>query len=129
VNERAQAPSVIDSAAEHPGVIDTAAEHVTANVPRASRSSRAGDVRQALEGRSFDTVADVAVLDDAERLVGLLPIERLFEAADDTPVAAIWTAIRRPPGRVSTRSSRPRACCDTARRAWQSSTRMAASAA
>ena len=63
-------------------------DHASARVPRASPSSRAGDVRRGLEGRRFDTVEEIAVC-DGDRLVGLVDIEDLMAADADTPVSAV----------------------------------------
>ena len=66
-------------------------DHASARVPRASPSSRAGDVRRGLEGRRFDTVEEIAVC-DGDRLVGLVDIEDLMAADADTPISAIMDA-------------------------------------
>lgn len=71
--------------------LDTASEHLTADIPRASPGSRAGEVRQTLVGRRFESVADVAVC-EGERLVGLVPIERLLAADGGTPLAELMDA-------------------------------------
>ena len=68
--------------------LGTAMEHVSLRVPRTARTARAGDVRRGLERQRFDTVEEIAVC-EGERLVGLLDIEDLMAAADDTPVGAI----------------------------------------
>jgi len=65
--------------------VSTAASHLIADIPIATPTSRAEDVRRFLEGRLFESVADVAVL-DGERLVGLVPIERLMAANPGTPL-------------------------------------------
>jgi magnesium transporter len=71
--------------------LDTAAAHFTANVPRAEPASLAGDVRRSLLGRSFDSADDVAVC-EGDRLVGLVTIEQLLAASDDTPLGEIMDA-------------------------------------
>jgi magnesium transporter len=45
--------------------------------------SRAGEVRSGLAGRTFASASEVAVL-DGDRLLGLVPVERLLGAADET---------------------------------------------
>ena len=81
------------SAADDPdrGVLDTAAEHLTADVPTATRSAGAGEVRRALLGASFASVADVAVVEDG-RLLGLVPLERLLGAGEATPLWSLMDA-------------------------------------
>lgn len=63
-------------------LLRTAAAHLTTSVPTAAAGDRAGDLRRGLAGQEFESIDDVAVL-DGERLVGIVPIERLFAAADD----------------------------------------------
>jgi magnesium transporter len=74
-----------------PTALDTAAEHLVTNVPRATLSSTAGAARDALIGPSFDSVADVVVL-DGERLAGLVPVERLLSAHADAPMSSLMEA-------------------------------------
>jgi magnesium transporter len=74
-----------------PVVFDTASEHLTSEVPRAAPTDRAGDTRRSLAGRRFVCASDVAVC-EGERLVGLVPIEALLAASDDTPLAAVMDA-------------------------------------
>lgn len=95
-----------------PGLVfETAAEHLTTRVPVVAPSARAGEVRAALIGARFDTVAEIAVCDDG-RLVGLLNVEDVLAAPadalaselmdDDPPVVApgldqelaAWKAVR-----------------------------------
>jgi magnesium transporter len=66
-----------------PGSIE---QYLAARVPVCRSDDRAADVRVALHGQNLDSVADVAVC-DGERLLGLIPAERLL-AADDTDLAA-----------------------------------------
>ena len=66
----------------------TAAELAVSAVPRAEPRSRAGDVREALAGASFETAVDVAVC-QGERLVGLVPIERVLAADAGTPLGEL----------------------------------------
>jgi magnesium transporter len=72
-------------------ILDTAAEHLTANVPLASPSASAGHVRASLGGRSFDSATDVAVV-EGERLVGLVPIERLLAAPEEARIDDLMDA-------------------------------------
>ena len=80
-------------ASEAVGVSDAAlgrdaTAHVAVRVPRAGPGDRAGDVRSSLVGERFDCADDIAVL-DGERIVGLLPIERLLAAPADAQVGGI----------------------------------------
>lgn len=66
-------------------------QYLATRVPRCHPDARAADVRDGLHRQDYDTVADVAVcLDD--RLVGLLPVERLLGAADDALVGDLMDA-------------------------------------
>jgi magnesium transporter len=60
-------------------------------VPVARPSESAESVRAAIVGESFECADDVAVL-DGDRLVGLVPIERLLAAAPGTHIAALMDA-------------------------------------
>jgi magnesium transporter len=60
----------------------------TANVPRATPDCRAGAVRDELAGEAFESVVDVAVW-DGEKLLGLVPLERLLSAAEETQLHEI----------------------------------------
>jgi magnesium transporter len=66
-------------------LLGVAVEHATRNVPIADPQQLAGEVRAGLAGRSFDCADDVAVLVGG-RLVGVLPIERLLAAKDDSGI-------------------------------------------
>jgi magnesium transporter len=66
----------------------TAAELAVTAVPRAEPRSRAGEVREALAGGSFEYAVDVAVC-DGERLVGLAPIENVLAADPATPLGEL----------------------------------------
>ena len=55
------------------------------DVPRARPGAGAGDVIASLAGRTFGSATEIAVL-DGERLVGLVPIERLLAAPRETRV-------------------------------------------
>ena len=59
-----------------------------AGIPRAHPEAPAGEVRKGLVGRSFASAVDLAVC-DGDRLVGLVPIERLLAAAEDRPVGEL----------------------------------------
>lgn len=69
-------------------MLDTAEELLTSNVPRFPPAETAGDARRALVGAVYESAVDVAVL-DGERLVGLVPVERLLAAASETPLAEL----------------------------------------
>jgi magnesium transporter len=88
-DRRALAETDLPSASRPP--LETALAHVTPNVPVASPSARAGDLRRSLAGRRFDTVAAVAVCQGG-RLVGLLDPASLWAASDGTPVAELMDA-------------------------------------
>ena len=58
------------------------------NVPRADSGARAGDIVAALAGETFENATELAVV-DGDRLVGLVPIERLLAAPAATPVGEL----------------------------------------
>jgi len=58
------------------------------NVPIAKRSSTATEVRDSLVGASYDSVADIAVL-DGERLAGMVRLEHLLAAAPGTAMSSL----------------------------------------
>jgi CBS domain-containing protein len=62
-------------------VFETAVEHVATHVPLATPEQRVDEVRRALEGQRFETLAAVAVVYH-ERLVGLIRLEDLMAAPD-----------------------------------------------
>lgn len=64
-------------------VFETAAEHLTVRVPTAAPTARVGDILRSLEGRAFDTVAEVAICEGG-KLVGLLNIEHVLAAPAET---------------------------------------------
>jgi len=66
----------------------TAGELALSAVPRAEPRSRAGEVREALAGGSFETAVDVAVC-EGERLVGLASIEQVLAADAGTPLGEL----------------------------------------
>ena len=57
-------------------------------IPRARPEAPASEVREDLVGRSYASAVDVAVC-DGERLVGLVPIERLLAADAERPVGEL----------------------------------------
>jgi magnesium transporter len=70
---------------ERPGTAD---EFATLRVPSAAPTDLAGEVRDSLAGTSFDSAADVAVLDRGE-LVGIVPIEALVAADPEVRISEI----------------------------------------
>jgi magnesium transporter len=62
-----------------------ASAQATARVPTARPGQLVGDVRAALVGSRFDCADDVAVV-ASDRLVGMVPIERLLAAAESAHV-------------------------------------------
>jgi magnesium transporter len=66
-------------------------EHATARVPIAGPGDTADAVRSAMAGASFDSAADVAVL-DGRRLVGIVPIETLMAAPPGASMAELMDA-------------------------------------
>ena len=72
-------------------VAETAAEHVTSQVPVAAPSDVVGDVRRRLAGAAYRTAAQVAVCED-ERLVGVVRMEDLLAAAEETPIRQVMDA-------------------------------------
>jgi magnesium transporter len=72
-------------------LLGVAAEHATAAVPIAGAGDAVREVRADLAGRVFECADDVAVL-DGDRLVGIVPIERLLAAGPDEALAEIMDA-------------------------------------
>lgn len=66
----------------------TAAQAVVSDVPRAAPDARTGEVRATLIGLDFASVTEIALIEEG-RFVGLVPIERLLGAADQTPVSTL----------------------------------------
>ena len=66
----------------------TAGEVAATSVPRAQADAIAGTLRASLDGVSFASATDLAVL-DGERLVGLVPIESLLAAPVVTPIGEL----------------------------------------
>jgi magnesium transporter len=71
-----------------PDGLRIAGEHATGRVPKARPEQTAGEARAAMLGVRYDCVEDVAVL-EGRRLVGLVPLEALVAAADDTRLAEL----------------------------------------
>lgn len=63
----------------------TAGQLAVSEVPRATPTSLAGEVRASLAGGSFASATEIAVL-DGERFVGLVPVERVLAADDETSI-------------------------------------------
>lgn len=61
---------------------------MVSRLPRTEAAARAGDVVASLAGESFDSATEIAVL-EGERLVGLVPIERLLSAPEGQPVGEL----------------------------------------
>jgi magnesium transporter len=66
----------------------TAGGHAVADVPIGSVDDSAADVRARLVGRSFACATEVAVL-DGDRFAGVVPLESLFSADEETPLAQL----------------------------------------
>jgi magnesium transporter len=71
--------------------LHVASAYATKDVPIAAPEDLAGEVRRRLEGRAFESAADVAVC-RGEHLVGVVTIERLLAAAARTPLSAVMDA-------------------------------------
>ena len=67
---------------------ETAEEHALTRVPTASPSSSVGKIRNQLAQNAYDSLTHVAILEDA-KLVGVLTIEELFSAPEETVVSEI----------------------------------------
>lgn len=61
---------------------ETAGQAAVADVPTASPTARASEVRASLVGRDFASATEIVLLDDS-RFVGVVPIERLLASADE----------------------------------------------
>ena len=66
----------------------TAARHASRNVPLAGRDDTVAAVLDRMRGRLYDSAAVVAVL-EADRLLGLVPLERMLAAPPSTPVTEV----------------------------------------
>ena len=64
----------------------TAAQHATRRVPVVAPDRMAGDARAHLAGQRYDIASHILVC-DGERFQGLIRIEDLLAASDETPVA------------------------------------------
>ncbi|GIH01954.1 hypothetical protein Rhe02_00210 [Rhizocola hellebori] len=72
-------------------LLDTAAAHATAAVPIARPDDTADMVLKAMQGKTFDCASVIAVC-NADRLAGLVTVERLLAADPQTPVRRIMDA-------------------------------------
>ena len=72
-------------------LLGVAGEHASPNVPLARPEERTGDVVARLAGPRYDSVDDIAVLED-ERLVGVVPIERLLAVDPTTLISELMDA-------------------------------------
>ena len=72
-------------------VFETAGDHVATRVPTASAGDLVSTVRRTLEGRRFETVAAVAVLDDG-RLEGVVRLAELIAAPGEALMRDIMDA-------------------------------------
>lgn len=63
---------------------ETAAQHMVRRLPTAAASDTAAQVRERLSGSTFDYAGAVFIVDPSGRLKGIVPLTRLFAAADDT---------------------------------------------
>lgn len=76
--------SVKDLSADEGKLLRTAIEHSTSLVPIASPTALIGDIRRSLEGRHFDSVAEIVVCEDGH-LVGFISLKDLLSAASARP--------------------------------------------
>ena len=67
---------------------ETVAEHVRRSVPIASPDVLASDLRQAMQGNTFDSATHIGVCEDG-KLIGVVRIEDLFAALPDAKIGAI----------------------------------------
>ncbi|HEY7721693.1 MAG TPA: magnesium transporter [Pedococcus sp.] len=75
-----------------PGSIE---HYLAVDVPVCAATDRAREIRSALVGRTHESVADIAVCrgpSSSPRLLGLLPVERLLGAADDSAAEDLMDA-------------------------------------
>jgi len=68
--------------------LETAAAHACTQVPIASPTSRAGDIRQALVGQRYENATHVVVC-DAGKFRGLLRLEEVLAAPADAPASTL----------------------------------------
>lgn len=81
----------VDTSIDRGGEIDstTALAYATTRVPQTHPDDTAADILHQLgRGGRYDSMTDVAVIETG-RLVGLIPIERLFAAPPEAPASAI----------------------------------------
>jgi magnesium transporter len=76
--------------ASHDGIAArVAADHCTERIPRTGPSETVGDIRDQLATSGpYDSMADVAVVEE-RRLVGIIPIERLFAAPPEVVASQV----------------------------------------
>ena len=67
---------------------ETAAAHATLNVPIASPSRSAREVRAMLQGRTYESASHVVVC-EGDRFIGIATIEAVLSAPDETTVASL----------------------------------------
>jgi hypothetical protein len=84
-------------------LLGVAADHATRSIPIARPSESVGEVRAAPSGQAFESVNDVAVLDDGA-LAGVVPVERLLAAGGDLRIADVMDSDPRSWSRGPTRS-------------------------
>jgi magnesium transporter len=70
---------------------ETAAGHLSTQVPITSPTTRIGDLRRSLDGRQFETAAQIAVC-EGPRLQGLLSMESLLAARETALVRDLMDA-------------------------------------
>jgi magnesium transporter len=68
-----------------------ASEHATLRVPTAGPGEAAGEVRASLAGGSFDSAADIVVLDRGV-LIGTVPMEALLAAKPEATISTLANA-------------------------------------
>jgi magnesium transporter len=68
-------------------------QHLTAQVPVCGPTDTAAEIRAGMSRKAFRSAVDIAVCDHSSgrprRLSGLIPVERILKAADQTPAQAI----------------------------------------
>ena len=92
------------------GSLGTAGDVAVSDVPVAAATARAAGMRAALAGREFASATEIVLLEE-ERLVGVVPIERLLAAVDETPLGDLAEE----PARVSPEADLEAAARATAR--------------
>lgn len=71
--------------------VETAVAHACTNVPLTEPDRQVGEVRRMLAGRRYDTASHIVVR-DGHRFVGILRVEDLFAASEDSRVKDIMDA-------------------------------------